>query len=79
MAFSSYIICRQELTLCQQAAPGSGFVHLHFLTSAALSVHQCEQLLPGSVDSLLDGGLREGHLTELYGEPASGKTQVLQD
>lgn len=34
--------------------------------------------MPGSVDGLLDGGLREGHLTELYGEPASGKTQVLQ-
>jgi len=29
------------------------------------------------VDELLAGGLREGHLTELYGEPASGKTQVL--
>ena len=27
-------------------------------------------------DELLDGGLREGHLTELYGESAAGKTQV---
>lgn len=30
-----------------------------------------------SVDELLSGGLREGHLTELFGESASGKTQVL--
>lgn len=29
-----------------------------------------------SVDTLLAGGLREGHLTEFYGEPASGKTQL---
>ena len=29
-----------------------------------------------SVDELLCGGLREGHLTELFGESASGKTQV---
>lgn len=28
------------------------------------------------VDELLGGGLREGQLTELYGESASGKTQV---
>ena len=28
------------------------------------------------VDELLSGGLREGHLTEFFGEPASGKTQV---
>ncbi len=30
-----------------------------------------------SVDELLCGGLREGHLTELFGESASGKTQVI--
>ena len=28
------------------------------------------------LDELLGGGLREGQLTELYGESASGKTQV---
>ncbi|KAL0038257.1 hypothetical protein WJX79_010245 [Trebouxia sp. C0005] len=28
------------------------------------------------VDELLCGGLREGHLTELFGESASGKTQL---
>lgn len=28
------------------------------------------------MDELLSGGLREGHLTEFYGEPASGKTQL---
>ena len=44
------------------------------------TVHQpfTVNVIFGSVDNLLNGGLREGHLTELYGESASGKTQVLQ-
>ncbi|KAK9815174.1 hypothetical protein WJX73_009728 [Symbiochloris irregularis] len=37
------------------------------------------RLLPtgcSSLDSLLHGGYREGHVTELWGPPASGKTQL---
>ena len=49
-----------------------------FISTVPINV-SIQQLMPGSVDGLLDGGLREGHLTELYGEPASGKTQVFSN
>lgn len=53
-------------------------IHVLILTTTAFVSASVLAAVASSVDSLLDGGLREGHLTELYGEPASGKTQVLQ-
>jgi hypothetical protein len=48
-------------------------VSLHLLTLKQDALSAC---LPSRVDALLDGGFRQGQLTELAGETAAGKTQV---
>ena len=57
--------------------PVCSYVECLFLLASHIST--CIKLtcaVENRVDELLFGGLREGHLTEFYGEPACGNTQV---